>query len=138
MTRSASEDAVPSSSYSSEPPMANVAWLRPALYGALNIAAATGIVFANKAVLSIYGFEFTTALTLLHTLTTIAGMTLFCQLGFFSPKTVSKIQVSAKALATVFMAGTTQQSTFLGCCQLVSLLAGSPISSGICWICSVE
>lgn len=68
--------------------------MKPAVYGMLNIAAATGIVFANKAVLSVYGFEFTTALTLLHTLTTVLGMTIFCHLGLFSPKSVPTLQVS--------------------------------------------
>ena len=89
-----SEGEAASSNYGLVTATAGIPWLRPALYGALNIASATGIVFANKAVLSIYGFEFTTALTLLHTLTTIAGMTLFCQLGFFVPKGVAAMQVS--------------------------------------------
>ena len=75
------------------PSVSTAAWVKPAAYGLLNISAATGIVFANKAVLSVYGFEFTTALTLLHTLTTVLGMTLFCQLGFFSPKVVPTLQV---------------------------------------------
>lgn len=72
-------------------------WVKPAAYGLLNIASATGIVFANKAVLSVYGFEFATALTLLHTLTTVVGMMLFCQLGMFTPKQVPILQVSAVA-----------------------------------------
>ena len=75
------------------PSVSTAAWVKPAAYGLLNISAATGIVFANKAVLSVYGFEFTTALTLLHTLTTVLGMTLFCHLGFFSPKVVPSLQV---------------------------------------------
>lgn len=83
----------PSSSHGSEPARDSTAWIRPALYGALNIFAATAIVFANKAVLSIYGFEFTTALTLLHTLTTIVGMTFFSQMGMFTRKSVPKVQV---------------------------------------------
>ena len=64
------------------------------MYGALNIVSATGIVFANKAVLSVYGFEFATALTLLHTMTTVLGMMLFSQLGLFIPKQVPVVQVS--------------------------------------------
>ena len=104
------------SSYPNEPAVASVAWLRPALYGALNISAATAIVFANKAVLSIYGFEFTTALTLLHTLTTIAGMTLFSQLGLFMPKTVPKMQVSAHAHIMVLL-----EVKAAKVCQLTSL-----------------
>ncbi len=68
-------------------------WLKPLAYGFLNIAAATSIVFANKAVSSFYGFNFTVALTLCHTLTTIAGLALFCQFGMFSRKEVSRLQV---------------------------------------------
>lgn len=81
--------------------VAPVSWVKPAVYGMLNIAAATGIVFANKAVLSVYGFEFTTALTLLHTLTTVLGMTIFCHLGLFSPKSVPTLQVLPLAAAYV-------------------------------------
>lgn len=76
--------------------------MRPALYGTLNIASATGIVFANKAVLSVYGFEFATALTLLHTLTTVLGMMLFCQLGMFAPKQVPALQVRPELLFCKF------------------------------------
>ncbi|KAL3146994.1 hypothetical protein ABBQ38_014961 [Trebouxia sp. C0009 RCD-2024] len=81
--------------------MPSAPWIKPALYGTLNIAAATGIVFANKAVLSVYGFEFATALTLLHTLTTVLGMLLFCQLGMFTPKKVPTLQVAPLAAAYV-------------------------------------
>lgn len=80
--------------------MPSVPWMKPALYGTLNIASATGIVFANKAVLSVYGFEFATALTLLHTLTTVLGMMLFCQLGMFTPKQVPALQVRQAILLT--------------------------------------
>ena len=79
------------------------AWVKPAAYGLLNIASATGIVFANKAVLSVYGFEFATALTLLHTLTTVLGMMLFCQLGMFTPKQVPILQVKSSALWRQFL-----------------------------------
>lgn len=71
----------------------SVALIKPALYGTLNVVSATSIVFANKAVLSVYGFEFATALTLVHTLTTVPGMMLFCQLGMFTPKKVPAMQV---------------------------------------------
>ena len=84
--------------------MPSVAWVKPALYGSLNIASATGIVFANKAVLSVYGFEFATVLTLLHTLTTVLGMMLFCRLGMFAPKQVPAVQVRALDLSRVCMA----------------------------------
>ncbi len=38
-------------------------WLRPVALAFLNIAAATSIVFANKAVSFFYGFNFTVTLT---------------------------------------------------------------------------
>jgi solute carrier family 35 protein E3 len=77
------------------------AWLRPVLYGVSNIVAATSIVFANKLVMSNYGFRFTTALTLLHTLTTLAGMMVFARVGMFQVKTVSKLAVAPLAAAYV-------------------------------------
>ena len=40
------------------------------------------------------GFEFATALTLVHTITTMAGMMVFCYMGMFVPKQVSVLQVS--------------------------------------------
>lgn len=73
------------------------AWLKPAVYGCLNIFVATSIVFANKAVLSVYGFGFTTALTLLHTVTTFVGMMVFSRMGLFSPKPVPASQVNKSA-----------------------------------------
>jgi solute carrier family 35, member E3 len=51
--------------------------LRPAAYALLNIVSASGIVFANKAVMSTYGFHFVVALTLIHTVATIGGMKAF-------------------------------------------------------------
>ena len=74
------------------------AWLKPLLYGISNIVAATSIVFANKLVMSNYGFRFTTALTLLHTLTTFAGMLVFARVGIFQVKTVSKLAVGTHIL----------------------------------------
>ncbi|KAL3132226.1 hypothetical protein ABBQ32_008815 [Trebouxia sp. C0010 RCD-2024] len=81
--------------------MPSAFWIKPTLYSTLNIASATGIVFANKAVLSVYGFEFATALTLLHTLTTVLGMLLFCQLGVFVPKQIPTLQVTPLAASYV-------------------------------------
>ena len=69
-------------------------WVKSAAYAALNVASATGIVFSNKAVLSIYGFEFATALTLVHAITTMAGMMVFSYMGLFVPKQVSILRVS--------------------------------------------
>ena len=40
---------------------------RSVAYGLLNVASASGIVFANKAVLSTFGFHFIYALTLVRT-----------------------------------------------------------------------
>jgi len=60
----------------------------PALaYGLMNIASATGIVFANKTVFSIYNFTFTYALTFIHTLVTLAGMGMFRSYGVFEART---------------------------------------------------
>ena len=51
------------------------AQVRAVLYIMLNIASATGIVFANKLVLSVYRFHFVYALTLIHTVVTmVRGM----------------------------------------------------------------
>ncbi|KAK9813049.1 hypothetical protein WJX72_008061 [[Myrmecia] bisecta] len=80
---------------------AMVDWVRPAAYGISNIVAAISIVMANKLVLSIYKFEFTYALTLIHTLTTMAGMILFASLGMFQPKAVPRLAVAPLAAAYV-------------------------------------
>ena len=53
------------------------------LYGLLNIASATGIVFANKAVFSWHAFSFPYALTFVHTLVTYVGMQMFLRWGVF-------------------------------------------------------
>ena len=44
------------------------------------------IVFANKAVLTIINFRFVYALTLLHVLTTLAGMMAFAAAGLYEKK----------------------------------------------------
>ncbi len=44
------------------------------------------IVFANKTVFSVLGFQFVYTLTLLHVVTTLAGMQLFALLGFYERK----------------------------------------------------
>lgn len=43
----------------------------------MQVVSASGIVFANKAVMSTFGFKFIYALTLIHTLCTLLGMQLF-------------------------------------------------------------
>ena len=109
---------------------APAAWVKPAAYGLLNITAATCIVFANKAVLSVYGFEFTTALTLLHTLTTVIGMTIFSQLGIFSPKSVPTVQVRELAARTFC---SSQPRV-----QWQTLFAGATPGSCLCGLCGLE
>lgn len=49
------------------------AWIKPLAYGALNIASASGIVFANKVVFSTYGYKYTCALTWIHTMFTLVS-----------------------------------------------------------------
>ena len=44
------------------------------------------IVFANKTVFTVLNFHFVYTLTLLHVLTTLAGMRLFAALGFYEKK----------------------------------------------------
>jgi hypothetical protein len=46
------------------------------LYILLNVASGTGIVFANKIVLSVYKFHFVYALTLIHTTATMVSKSL--------------------------------------------------------------
>ncbi|KAK9830364.1 hypothetical protein WJX72_011308 [[Myrmecia] bisecta] len=75
--------------------------VKPLLYGLLNVVSATGIVFANKAVLSNFGFSFTYALTLIHTCTTLVGMMVFCRMGMFEVKAVPKRAVAPLAAAYV-------------------------------------
>lgn len=76
-------------------------WVKPLLYGALNIASASGIVFANKAVFSTYGFKFTCALTWIHTLCTLVGMRIFLRLGIFQYKKLPQLQLLPLAVAYV-------------------------------------
>lgn len=66
-------------------------------YGLLNIAAASGIVFANKAVMTTFGFKFIYALTLIHTITTLFGMKAFAAFGMFEPKTLPKLSIAPLA-----------------------------------------
>lgn len=66
-------------------------------YGLLNIAAASGIVFANKAVMTTFGFKFIYALTLIHTITTLFGMKAFAAFGMFEPKALPKLSIAPLA-----------------------------------------
>ncbi|KAL4522613.1 hypothetical protein Ndes2526B_g01039 [Nannochloris sp. 'desiccata'] len=75
--------------------------LAPAAYAAMNIASATGIVFANKAVFSVFKFHFTYALTFVHTIFTMIGMQGFLRSGLFEPKIVQKRKLLPLAAAYV-------------------------------------
>ena len=65
----------------------------------LNVAATCAIVFANKAVFSIYNFQFIYALTLVHSVTTALGMVGFAALGFFQVKKLPANQTVPLALS---------------------------------------
>jgi solute carrier family 35 protein E3 len=76
-------------------------WLLPVAYCALNIASASGIVFANKVVFQTYGFKFTTALTWIHTVFTLLGMRLFLLMGLFEAKTLPQAKLVPLAASYV-------------------------------------
>lgn len=87
---------------SKQPPFGiKAAWVKPLLYGGLNIISASGIVFANKAVFSTYGFKFTCALTWIHTMFTLVGMRLFLMGGMFQLKKLPQLQLLPLAAAYV-------------------------------------
>lgn len=67
----------------------------------VNVASASGIVFANKAVFKFYDFHFAVTLTWIHTLFTIVGMRLFARAGMFKPKKLTFAQVAPLAAAFV-------------------------------------
>ncbi|KAK9844032.1 hypothetical protein WJX81_002459 [Elliptochloris bilobata] len=70
---------------------------KPVVYGLLNIVTASGIVFANKAVMTTFGFKFIYALTLIHTITTLFGMKVFAAFGMFEAKTLPKLSIAPLA-----------------------------------------
>eukprot|EP00884_Botryococcus_braunii_P012748 jgi/Botrbrau1/21474/Bobra.0216s0082.1 len=74
---------------------------KPLGYGLLNIVSASGIVFANKAVMSTFGFHFIYALTLIHTMFTLIGMHLFRQMGIYEVKRLPKAAIIPLAGAYV-------------------------------------
>ena len=53
--------------------MALQAHIKPIVYGIFNVGVGCGIVFANKAVLSVFNFKFVYCLTLIHTIVTMVG-----------------------------------------------------------------
>lgn len=76
-------------------------YYRPLLYGGLNVVTSCGIVFVNKMVFQVFKFNFAYTLTLLHTLTTVMGMSLFLRLGFFEKKILPKASIASLAAAYV-------------------------------------
>lgn len=74
---------------------------KPVVYGLLNIVTASGIVFANKAVMTTFGFKFIYALTLIHTITTLFGMKAFAAFGMFEAKALPKLSIAPLAGAYV-------------------------------------
>lgn len=71
------------------------------LYIALNITSGVGIIFANKAVFSLFQFHFIYALTFTHAVATAVGMFLFCRFGLFEHKKLPVLQVLPLAVAFV-------------------------------------
>ena len=74
---------------------------KPIAYGLLNVVSASGIVFANKAVMTTFGFHFIYALTLIHTLATLVGMKVFAYIGMYEKKKLPKMSVASLAAAYV-------------------------------------
>ena len=79
----------------------SVAVVKPGLYGLLNVVSASGIVFANKIVLSTFGFHFLSALAFIHTVATVVGMHTFCWAGVFESKRLSFRSILPLAVAFV-------------------------------------
>ncbi|BDA44757.1 Solute carrier family 35 member E3 [Coccomyxa sp. Obi] len=75
--------------------------IKPIVYGVFNVAVGCGIVFANKAVLSVFNFKFVYALTLVHTIVTMIGMWIFAATGIFQVKRFDGLQVAPLAAAFV-------------------------------------
>jgi len=69
------------------------AHIKPIVYGVFNVSVGCGIVFANKAVLSVFNFKFVYALTLVHTIVTMIGMWMFAAGGIFEVKHFKGLQV---------------------------------------------
>ncbi len=58
-------------------------------------------MFANKAVMTTFGFHFIYALTLIHTLATLVGMKVFAYFGMFEKKKLPKLSIASLAGAYV-------------------------------------
>eukprot|EP00798_Chlamydomonas_sp_ICE-L_P026841 gene26841-4444_t len=86
---------------SSEAPKKGDPRLIAVFYCLLNIVSSCGIVFANKAVFSWYGFKFVFALTWIHTCFTWGGMMIMSKFNFFKPKDIPQIKLSPLAFGFV-------------------------------------
>lgn len=75
--------------------------VKACLYGTLNVVATVSIVFANKLVMSEYGFKFPVALTWLHSIFTAVGMSVMCSAGMFEKKVVALHKVIPVAVVYV-------------------------------------
>ena len=71
------------------------AHIKPIVYGVFNVGVGCGIVFANKAVLSVFNFKFVYCLTLIHTIVTMVGMWMFAAGGIFETKRFTALQVGS-------------------------------------------
>lgn len=69
------------------------AHIKPIVYTIFNISVGCGIVFANKAVFSVFNFKFVYALTLVHTVVTMIGMWMFAAGGIFEVKRFKAMEV---------------------------------------------
>ncbi|KAK9834834.1 hypothetical protein WJX81_002364 [Elliptochloris bilobata] len=74
---------------------------RAIAYLLLNLLSGTGIVFANKLVLSVLDFHFVYALTFVHSVVTMFGMGSFAAAGMFEVKVLRAWQVFPLAAAFV-------------------------------------
>ena len=75
--------------------------LQAGIYLMTNVASATCIVFANKTLFTHFDFHFVYALTLVHVITTLAGMHLFAAMGLYERK---KLPITPLlSLATAFV-----------------------------------
>ena len=70
---------------------------RAVIFLLLNVVSAAAIVFANKAVFTVFEFRFIYALTLIHAITTALGMHAFCAAGMFEYKHIPALQVCSPA-----------------------------------------
>jgi hypothetical protein len=101
---------------------------------ALNIASASGIVFANKLVMTTYGFGFTCTLTWIHTLFTLVATaagkaaSLFClKLKAAAAVVQDDLAGLAAARSSVSLAVAAQQHTgWFQCLANVLLMSSSP------------